>query len=192
MPVIFADRMEFKRQGFGLLRASDGFTYDGFWQNNAMEGRGTAVYPNGQTYNGLFVDGRREGRGTLLFTNGAVYEGRFRDDALEGQGTLKMPTTMTVPRQKKKRKTESEPPEAKDEKSPVGDGQDGKETTADNEFPAKKDEEESTEKKKENANSVETEEEEEEELKPDYMIPLSFQSDMGYIHQKAGFTVVGE
>ena len=32
----------------------------------------------------------------------------------------------------------------------------------------------------------------EEDLKPDFMIPLSFQSDMGHIHQKAGFTVGGE
>ena len=31
-----------------------------------------------------------------------------------------------------------------------------------------------------------------EETKPDFMIPLSFQSDMGHIHQKAGFTVGGE
>lgn len=31
-----------------------------------------------------------------------------------------------------------------------------------------------------------------EDVKPDFMIPLSFQSDMGHIHQKAGFTVVGE
>ena len=31
-----------------------------------------------------------------------------------------------------------------------------------------------------------------EEAKPDFMIPLSFQSDMGHIHQKAGFTVGGE
>jgi hypothetical protein len=26
----------------------------------------------------------------------------------------------------------------------------------------------------------------------DWMIPISFQSDMGHIHQKAGFTVEGE
>ena len=31
-----------------------------------------------------------------------------------------------------------------------------------------------------------------EELKPDFLIPLSFQSDMGHIHMKAGFTLGGE
>ena len=46
---------------------SDGFCYDGTWVNNAMEGRGTATYPNGQTYNGLFSNGRREGRGTIQY-----------------------------------------------------------------------------------------------------------------------------
>lgn len=34
--------------------------------------------------------------------------------------------------------------------------------------------------------------EKEDEIKPDFMIPLSFQSDMGHIHQKAGFTVGGD
>jgi hypothetical protein len=67
------------------------------WVNNAMEGRGSAVYPNGQKYEGLFSNGRREGRGTMHFTNGAVYEGRFRDDAVDGQGTMKMSRAMVVP-----------------------------------------------------------------------------------------------
>ena len=87
-----------KRSGPGILRASDGFVYDGMWDNNAMEGRGLAIYPSGQRYEGLFSKGRREGRGTIFFTNGAVYEGRFRDDAVDGQGTMKMTKTAIVPR----------------------------------------------------------------------------------------------
>jgi hypothetical protein len=31
-----------------------------------------------------------------------------------------------------------------------------------------------------------------EKSKKDFMIPVSFQSDMGHIHRKAGFTVGGE
>lgn len=80
-----------------MLKTSDGFIYDGMWVKDAMEGRGSAIYPNGQKYEGLFSNGRREGRGTIYFTNGAVYEGRFRDDAIDGQGTMKMERTMVVP-----------------------------------------------------------------------------------------------
>jgi len=119
--------------GQGLLKTSDGFIYDGMWINNAMEGRGSAIYPNGQTYEGLFSNGRREGRGTMRFTNSAVYEGRFRDDAVDGQGTMKMSRAMVVPRR-------------------------GGEADA----------------------------------KEDFMIPISFQSDMTHIHTKAGFTAVGD
>lgn len=156
-----------KRHGLGVLRASDKFSYDGYWISNAMEGRGTATYPNGQTYNGLFVNGKREGRGTLQFVNGAIYEGRFRDDALEGQGTLKIPRTMTVPRAKK----EDSVGQLEKSSNPANE----KENAVEDSIGEKKESEDK-----------------DEDLKPDYMIPLSFQSDMGYIHQKAGFTVGGE
>jgi hypothetical protein len=89
--------LDIHSHGPGLLKTSDGFIYDGMWVKNAMEGRGSAIYPNGQKYEGLFSNGRREGRGTIYFTNGAVYEGRFRDDAIDGQGTMKMERTMVVP-----------------------------------------------------------------------------------------------
>ncbi len=122
-----------------MLKTSDGFTYDGMWVQNAMEGRGSAIYPNGQRYDGLFSNGRREGRGTIRFTNGAVYEGRFRDDAMDGQGTMKISRAVVVPR-------------SNDEQS----------------------------------------QEDDKTKKEDFMIPVSFQSDMSHIHQKAGFNEGGE
>lgn len=154
-----------RRHGGGLLRSSDGFSYDGMWVQNAMEGRGSAIYPNGQTYNGLFSNGKREGRGTIHFTNGAVYEGRFRDDKVDGQGTMKILKSTTVPRAKVVE------PEVN-----IGDG----------------DEKSPTENEQEAAKVEPKEAKEPEELKPDFLIPLSFQSDMGHIHMKAGFTLGGE
>jgi hypothetical protein len=38
----------------------------------------------------------------------------------------------------------------------------------------------------------EAEDESVEASKPDFMIPVSFQSDMGHIHRTAGFTLGGE
>ena len=135
---------------FVVFCVTDGFTYDGTWVDNAMEGRGSATYPRGQEYNGMFSQGRREGRGTIRFTNGAVYEGRFRDDAIDGQGTMKMLRTMVVPRE-----SQTAPIDTVDSNS---DSQG-----------------------EENADS-----------KEDFMIPVSFQSDMGHIHRKAGFTNSGK
>jgi hypothetical protein len=155
--------------GNGLLRASDGFTYEGSWAQGAMEGRGSATYPHGQIYNGLFSNGRREGRGTILFTNGAVYEGRFRDDDVDGQGTMKMPKIMTVPREgKKKLKARSS-------------------GSADGEITSQKDNTVGEENMVPEGGQEAPEGAEEEDLKPDFMIPLSFQSDMGQILKISGF-----
>ena len=155
-----------KRHGQGILRAADGFYYDGSWVGNAMEGRGSATYPQGQKYDGMFSNGRREGRGTLYFTNGAVYEGRFRDDAIDGQGTMKMPRTMVVP-------IEDDQKDGDGETSGSAESKENEDTTE--------------------ANQEESREERVlKQTKPDFMIPISFQSDMTHIHNRAGFTAIGD
>jgi hypothetical protein len=150
--------------GQGLLKTSDGFIYDGMWVKNAMEGRGSAIYPNGQKYEGLFSNGRREGRGTIYFTNGAVYEGRFRDDAIDGQGTMKMERTMTVPQDQ----TNKQQQQVED----VENQADNKAST----LPL---------------SSPPPVEQQQQPDKHDFMIPIWYQSDMTHIHAKAGFTAVG-
>lgn len=157
-----------KRNGAGLLRASDGFIYDGMWLNNTMEGKGTAVYPSGQQYNGTFHNGCKDGRGTLTFTNGAVYEGRFRNDAIDGQGTLKITQAIAMPVLNDSQSVS----EDKDDEA----CRDGMSANDDPQTDA----ETSTE------SSVHRND------RFDIMIPISFQSDMGHIHRKAGFTVGGE
>ena len=156
-----------KRHGIGTLQAADGFQYEGSWVKNTMEGRGVAIYPGGQRYEGSWSCGRREGRGTLLFTNGAVYEGRFRDDLMEGQGTLKMTKCTVLP----------------------GTRSGGKADTKGGKI--------------QNANKYDIPRQDFEEIKmesgadgeddkDDWIIPIQFQSDMEHIHQKAGFTTIGE
>ena len=158
------------------------FVYDGNWVLNSMDGRGSAVYPNGQQYNGLFSHGRREGRGTIVFTNGAIYEGRFRDDSIDGQGTMKMPQTVVVPT------TTEQTPVAFNELNSVTTAATVKVTsdadTDDASLVPRGDDkmwEETLQTHRHRKHK-----------KPDFMIPVSFQSDMGHIHRKAGFTHGGK
>lgn len=152
-----------RRNGFGKLEASDGFVYDGTWVDNAMEGKGFARYPNGQEYDGMWLNGKRDGRGTVTFGNGAVYKGRFKDDCIEGQGTLKIENNVSISFKNKNQM------EAKTHEKGIDNG----EISTDVES-------------KETHEPPPTEEEE------DWMIPIEFQSDIGRIHEKAGFTTGGE
>jgi hypothetical protein len=148
----------------GKLIVSDGFIYDGMWVENAMEGKGKAVYPNGQQYDGMWLNGKRDGRGTLIFGNGAVYKGRFKEDCLEGQGTLKLDRNVSAPALCDSTEQDSKPDEVMNTNHNTISQHDG-----DSQIDLE--------------NKVE---------KHDWMIPIEFQSDIGHIHQKAGFTTGGE
>lgn len=152
-----------RRNGFGKLESSDGFVYDGTWVDNAMEGKGFARYPNGQEYDGMWLNGKRDGRGTVTFGNGAVYKGRFKDDCIEGQGTLKIENNVSISF-KKRNQIVLKTIEQGAEKG-----------------------EKCTGLESEDIHEAATIEEEE-----DWMIPIEFQSDIGRIHEKAGFTTGGE
>lgn len=49
--------------GRGRLRHSDGYTYDGYWEDGLKHGTGTIVYASGDLYVGDWVQGKRHGRG---------------------------------------------------------------------------------------------------------------------------------
>lgn len=153
-----------RRHGMGKLIVSDGFVYDGMWVENAMEGKGKAVYPNGQQYDGMWLNGKRDGRGTLIFGNGAVYKGRFKEDCLEGQGTLKLDRNVSIPALCDSTEQDSKPDEVMNTKH---------DAISENEGENRTDTDKMVEKR-------------------DWMIPIEFQSDIGHIHQKAGFTTGGE
>jgi hypothetical protein len=115
-----------------------------------------------------------EGRGTATYPNGQTYNGLFHNGRREGRGTLHFTNGAVYEGR------------FRDDKI---DGQGTiKFTTAMTIPQEKKPAKEEDDKKGEENQQVE----EQEELKPDFMIPLSFQSDMSHIHQKAGFTVGGE
>uniref|UniRef100_A0A7S3VDB6 MORN repeat-containing protein 5 n=1 Tax=Chaetoceros debilis TaxID=122233 RepID=A0A7S3VDB6_9STRA len=196
-----------KRNGWGTLNSTDGFSYEGMWVNNAMEGKGSATYPNGQTYDGSWLNGQRDGRGTIVFGNGAVYKGRFKEDNMEGQGTLRMEHNVAVPLPPR--------PEVKADVLSIADGNpktpvlvtspsqtESKDITT-NATPAlsKNQDQQTKDIEMKDADSDSQTAEGKEEKKndkvikteqSDWMIPIEFQSDIGHIHQKAGFTTGGE
>mmetsp|Transcript_3775 Transcript_3775/g.5702 ORF Transcript_3775/g.5702 Transcript_3775/m.5702 type:complete len:141 (+) Transcript_3775:398-820(+) len=75
--------------GFGKYYFSDtGKVYEGEFQNNNMEGRGTLTWPDQSRYEGDFFQGRMEGKGTKFFANGNKYIGDWKADNQHGSGVL--------------------------------------------------------------------------------------------------------
>lgn len=99
-----------KKSGDGTLQCSNGYKYEGLWENDKMEGDGESTWPNGyrymgkhshgilgdngtviskngETYEGALLDGKANGRGKRSWTNKDRYEGEFRNDKKHGKGT---------------------------------------------------------------------------------------------------------
>ncbi|CAK4353010.1 unnamed protein product [Aphanomyces euteiches] len=74
-----------EQHGSGARVFSDGSTYDGQWNKNAMHGSGvwtTASF----TYVGDFLHGRPHGHGLWTFKNGDIYEGAVQQGCFHGRG----------------------------------------------------------------------------------------------------------
>ena len=101
-----------------------------------------------------------------LIANVFIYqkdEGRFKEDRMEGQGTMKMSRNVIIP-------TLAPGAVATDDEKDAS-GNDGDTDMID----ADAKEDSATKKKP----------------KQSWMIPLQFQSDIGHIHMRAGFTQIG-
>ena len=73
--------------GQGTFEFDTGEMYQGAWDENQMDGRGSYEYTTG-TYDGGFKDSSREGTGTFTWDDGSVYKGSWKNDALSGDGVL--------------------------------------------------------------------------------------------------------
>ena len=100
---------ENKREGYGKVTFFGGDTYEGYWENDRLNGEGLyiwkiggkylgtfskgsisgigkRIYPSGNWYCGEFVNGKKCGKGEMMFKNGDKYEGTWEDDFMHGQG----------------------------------------------------------------------------------------------------------
>lgn len=93
--------------GFGIFWFDDRTRiYEGEWQNNVFNGRGTAynhelsprpdfngtdfrvLKGNWIKFEGLFRNGMKNGLGTLFIANGDVFVGNFVNDVIHGRGSF--------------------------------------------------------------------------------------------------------
>ena len=62
--------------------------YDGFFENDRLNGRGILLFENGDYYDGEWVDNRQEGFGEYHWADGSAYFGEWEDDLQNGEGEL--------------------------------------------------------------------------------------------------------
>eukprot|EP01032_Pedospumella_encystans_P014988 gene14988-17185_t len=75
------------RQGFGVLKNSDGTMYEGFWEKDLKHGEGKLTQPDGREVQGMFVEGKLwSGIGAYKWS-GDVFSGVWEDGVLNGPGT---------------------------------------------------------------------------------------------------------
>lgn len=165
------------RHGDGSYRLEDGSVYDGAWRDGAMCGRGIFTWPDGSVYDGEWKDSKRHGMGVLKTADGFTYDGAWVMNSMEGRGSATYPSGqeyhgMWSRGRREGRGTIHFTNGAVYEGRFKNDAIDGQGTL-----------------KISRTLNIPNESE---EGKPDFMIPVSFQSDLGHIHRKAGFTNSGK
>ena len=171
---------EFKensRHGNGKYYQADGSTYEGEWRENLMSGRGTFVWPDGSCYIGHWKDGKRHGQGLLRSADTFTYDGMWVKNAMEGRGIAEYPGGQKY-----------EGLWANGRRDGRGTIQFVNGAVYEGRFRDDAIEGQGTMKM---TNTVKVSRDDG-DAKEGWMIPISFQSDMGRIHQKAGFTVGGD
>ncbi len=77
--------------GFGSIRWDEyECTYEGDWENGAINGRGKKTWDSGDVFEGTFVDGQLSGEAHCNFSDGSSYDGEYENDQINGHGTLTM------------------------------------------------------------------------------------------------------
>jgi hypothetical protein len=172
------------RQGNGTYVLPDGSTYSGQWRDGRMSGRGIFTWSDGSVYDGDWKDGKRHGLGLLKASDGFSYDGSWVRNAMEGRGLATYPSGQQYHGlfsngRREGRGTILFTNGAVYEGRFRDDAVDGQGTMK-------------MSRSMVVSSARNPGDEGDQREKEDFMIPVSFQSDMGHIHRKAGFTVGGE
>lgn len=62
--------------------------YSGDWKNNQKEGNGIYFYKDGSCYDGEWKNSKRDGKGLMIYANQDFYEGQWKEDLKDGYGVL--------------------------------------------------------------------------------------------------------
>jgi len=73
------------RHGFGAYENGPE-KYEGYWNDDNMEGEGMYIFSSGSIYKGAFKNNLFNGEGTYTFSDGAEYIGSWLDNKMHGKG----------------------------------------------------------------------------------------------------------
>lgn len=73
--------------GKGTMKYSNGTEYIGDWVNGVRQGRGKMRYDNG-VYDGEWQNDQKNGKGTYIWNDGKRYDGAYEDDVRSGEGVF--------------------------------------------------------------------------------------------------------
>ena len=62
--------------------------YTGDWKNNQKEGHGIYFYKDGSCYDGEWQNSKRDGKGLMIYSNEDIYQGNWKEDKKHGHGIL--------------------------------------------------------------------------------------------------------
>ena len=62
--------------------------YTGDWKNNQKEGHGIYFYKDGSCYDGEWKNSKRDGKGLMIYANEDIYQGSWKEDKKHGHGIL--------------------------------------------------------------------------------------------------------
>lgn len=199
------DFKENTRHGTGTYTLPNGCSYSGDWRENLPSGRGAFYWTDGSVYNGQWKDGKRHGYGTLQTRDGFKYEGNWSSNGMEGRGIAIYPSGQRYEGMWAGGKKEGRGTITFGNGFAVYEGRfrddcmEGQGTlkmSMNVEVPKMKtvtalSDEATAENVGTNSDEPITVDNEVDE-EQDFMIPIEFQSDIGHIHQKAGFTTDGD
>lgn len=193
--VYCGDFKENVRHGIGKYTFADGSVYNGEWRDNAPSGKGTFSWTDSSVYNGQWKNGKKHGQGILRTYNGFFYDGTWVDNELEGRGMAVYPSGQTYEGMFSRGKREGRGT-IKFTNGAIYEGRfrddciEGQGTLKMNMNVVVP---KLTEKKLAMIELTDKDlpQNELSNLDNDFMIPIEFQSDIGHIHEKAGFNPRG-
>ena len=80
------DFSEDKFNGYGIYKWGEDRTYEGYWVNGKMEGKGKLKLKDGSFYEGEFKGGKRWGNGLYIWNKEKYYKGNWINDKQNGFG----------------------------------------------------------------------------------------------------------
>ena len=80
------DFSEDKFHGYGIYKWGEDRTYEGYWSNGKMDGKGKLKLKDGNYYDGEFKQGKKYGYGIYIWNKEKYYKGNWINDKQNGFG----------------------------------------------------------------------------------------------------------